>query len=454
MISAVQLTRPGAVPAHAAVSLVEALVQETESLAAPQDFRSIVSTDRLKKFGLMAVTVSVLGLGAILYGHSVCIDLLRRAFLDTIPVPRKTRVLVANGDKIIGRGDSVRLEAFADGIVPADGKVEIRYRNRRPQELALEQNRDNEAHFGKTIDNVQDSFAYVVHLNDGSSPAHTVTAIPRPTVATIECTQVYPAYAGLPPVQRPLGDLTLLAGSRLHLAIRATKDLTAGRLRLVGPEQYLPLEIAATNAAALHGSFRVPPKGMSGFAVELLDTEGMESRDAAVYRVEILPDKPPAVRILSPERKEELVTREAVLPIGMAIEDDHAIAGIRLHYKVDSVKDGEETVVPLDLEGGSPQKLRRTYLWHIGAIFPQLAEGSLVEFWVSAVDNNDATGPGVGTSDHQLARVVSADEKRTELLNRASDYLGGIDDVAQDQEKANRNLGTIIHEVILESVPQ
>ncbi|MDB6034026.1 MAG: hypothetical protein JWM16_4364, partial [Verrucomicrobiales bacterium] len=55
-------------------------------------------------------------------------------------------------------------------------------------------------------------------------------------------------------------------------------------------------------------------------------------------------------------------------------------------------------------------------------------------------------GPGIGRSEHQLAKVVSESEKRADLLNRAGDYLGSINDVATDQEKLNRSLGTIIRE--------
>lgn len=449
LIASVQLTRPGAVPPQHSLALVDALVEQTETMTVPQDFRAIVPTDRMKTLALLALTVSVLGVGGLLYGRSTCVDLLQRAFLSNIPVPRKTKVIVLDGDKIIGRGDAVRLEAFAQGLVPAEGKVEIQYPNRRVQTYSLEQNKDNEAHFGRTIENVQDSFQYVVYLNDGLSPSYHVKAIPRPTVATIECSQEFPAYAGLPPTPRTMGDLTILAGSQLHLKVVATKALVSAAIRLVGPDTLVPMTMHPTNQFVASGSFAVPATGMNGFSIQLLDTENMESRDAAVYRLEILPDKPPVVRITSPDRKEELITREAVLPIGMVLDDDHAIAKVRLHYKVDTRDDGAEKEMELDLAGEKPKKMNRTFLWNIGQFDPPLTEGSLIEFWIAAQDNNDVTGPGLGQSEHQLGRVVSADEKRTELLNRASDFLGGIDDVAEDQEKANKTLGTLIHSVIL-----
>ena len=100
----------------------------------------------------------------------------------------------------------------------------------------------------------------------------------------------------------------------------------------------------------------------------------------------------------------------------------------------------------LDLEGQAPQRVRRRHEWRIGAFAPPLAEGSSIEYWIEIEDNNNATGPGIGSSDHQLAKVVSESEKRADLLNRAGDYLGSINDVASDQEKLNKNLGVIIRE--------
>jgi hypothetical protein len=111
LIASMQLVRPGAVPAGASASLVRELVAQTETLAEPSDFRRIVATDRLKKFGVMAVLVALLALAGFYRGRETCTDLLKRAFLSNVPVPRKTRIEVPNGNRTIGMGDTVRLEA-------------------------------------------------------------------------------------------------------------------------------------------------------------------------------------------------------------------------------------------------------------------------------------------------------------------------------------------------------
>lgn len=444
LIASMQLVQPGAVPDGASSSLVSALVDETESLARPLDFRDIVATERLKKFGTMAVVVPLIAMAGFIAGRDTCTVLVKRVFLSDTPVPRKTHVVVPEGNRRIGIGDTVRLDAFVQGLIPRHGKVEVRYRSRRSQEFPLEQNRDNRAHFLRTLENVQDSFSYRFSLGDGVSQFYEVTAVPRPTVASIECEQEFPAYTGLKPMRRVLGDLSLLAGSTLKLQVIATKDLQSANLKLVGMEREIPLNLNVEKPRELTGQFNIPAKGLTGFQVQMLDRDRMESRDSAVYRVDIIPDKPPTARLTYPDRKEELVTRHATMLVGFEATDDFEIRKVRLKYKVDALNNGAEQSVELDLEQQRSQRLRRRHEWSIAALSPTLSEGNVIEFWIEVEDNNDATGPGITSTEHQLARIVSESEKRADLLNRAGDYLGSISDVAADQERLNRSLGQII----------
>ena len=100
----------------------------------------------------------------------------------------------------------------------------------------------------------------------------------------------------------------------------------------------------------------------------------------------------------------------------------------------------------LDLGTNVVKETRNVYEWKLRDFQPPLAEGTRIEFWIEAEDNNDVTGPGIGTTEHQLVRVVSENDKRADLLNRAGDFIGTINDVTGDQEKLNTNLGLLIFE--------
>jgi len=444
LISSIQFPRPGVIAPGTAASLARMTIAETEELARPMDFTEVIPTKELKKTAAWAFAVLALGVFSFMYGGQVSRDLLKRAFLSSTLVPRHTRVDVLTGDTRIGRGDAIRIEALARGVVPRAGRLVVKMSGRRTQEFPME--KDKEGKFARVLENVQQDFTYTVRLNDGVSRAHHVIVVPRPSTATIECEQVFPAYTKLPNAKRALGDLSLLAGSTLKLTALATRDLQRAHIRLVGLSNDVPMQISATNRRELRGEFAIPPKGLTGFSIEMLDTDGMESRDSAVYRIDVVPDRAPKVRVTYPDRREELVTRAALQPIGFEASDDYQIAKARLRYRVGESEDAELQTIDLDLGTNSMKSMRNVYPWSIRDFRPPLLEGTRIEFWIEIEDNNDVTGPGLTATEHQLLRVVSESEKRADLLNRAGDFIGTISDVTGDQEKLNANLGALILE--------
>ena len=162
LIAAIQLTRSGAVPPGAAPSLVHALVDETERLAAPLDFAAVVPTRDLKKFGMWAAVLLLAALITLASGGQDVRDLLKRAFLANILVPRKTRVSVADGNRVIGRGDSVVIAATASGVIPKTGVLAIKSFIRRGQEFVMPRATNAANKFVLPIENVQQTGAVSV----------------------------------------------------------------------------------------------------------------------------------------------------------------------------------------------------------------------------------------------------------------------------------------------------
>jgi hypothetical protein len=444
LISSIQLVRFGALPPGTATSLARMTIAETEALAEPYDFTEVIPTKEFSRVITWAVAVLALGIFAFMYGGVVSRDLLRRAFLSSTLVPRHTRVEVITGDTRIGMGDTVRIEALARGVVPRAGKLIVKTSGKRTQEYAME--KDKDGRFVRALENVQQPFDYTVRLNDGVSRSHRISVVPRPTMSSIQCEQTFPAYTGLPKTKRALGDLTLLAGSKLTLTALATRDIKSAFIRLAGLSNDIPMQVDAKNPRQLRGEFSIPLKGLTGFSLEMLDTDGMASRDSAVYRIDVVPDRAPKVKIVYPDRREELVTRQAVQPIGFEAADDFRIALARLRYRVGESEEAEIKTIELDPGTNAVKELRGVYQWSIRDFQPPLAEGTRVEFWLEMSDNNDVTGPGVTATEHQLLRVVTENEKRADLLNRAGDFIGTIGDVAGDQEKLNASLGVLIME--------
>jgi hypothetical protein len=238
----------------------------------------------------------------------------------------------------------------------------------------------------------------------------------------------------------------LLAGSRLRLKVTANKPIRSGEVRRIGVEGEIPLQTDPAKPAVATAEVPVPAAGLTGFSIHLLDRDGLTSRNPAVYRVDIVPDRIPAVRVTYPDRKEELVTPLARIIVGFEASDDYAVGAARLRYRIDKVENGAEKSIDLDLGAESPRSLRRRFEWRLAELKPALPEGCTIEYWLEVQDNNDVTGPGVASSDHFLAKVVSESEKRADLMSRLGEYLGTLTDVTGEQEKLSDTLGELIQE--------
>ena len=494
LIASIQLSRPSGAAAAvgASPSLIRAMIAQAESLAGPIDFTRVIKTERLLRIIVLSALILVIGGAAFAWGGETSRELLRRAFLSNVPVPRKTRVLPITDDLLIARGDSVELSAMAEGVIPESGQLSIKTDAGNKQDFSMarvtldearlkaakqtlaESKRDAKVRaaiasrldpkgsnvFAATIENVQEPFKYTIRLNDGLSQTFNVNVMPRPAITHVEARQVYPAYTGRAVEPRSLGDLSLLQGSKLQLAITVNKNLRrpAGKggaanmpnfIHLIGSDKDLPLAVDNANAKLLAGEFAIPP-GTTGFSINLTDEFGLKSRDPAIYRIDLLQDKPPVARIIVPNRKEVLLVRDAKHQIVFEATDDFAIGEAAIKYKLD---EGTEKSIALDLKGQHQRTFRGAYDWKLTDIPSTAAtrpmmEGSVIEYWIEVQDTKDAAngGPNKGVSEHYMIRVVSEAEKRAEMAARIADIGSGLRSAAEDQEAVANKVGTILLE--------
>ncbi len=433
--------------------LIRAVQQETESMTADLDFGEIVPTRRLKRRAGAALAATALGLALLMATAPGSIVLLERAFLLPAKVPRKTEVICLSGNKIIPSGDSVLIEAEARGIIPSHGRVTLVDNSGRIREITLDAERDRPDRFSLKIDRVEQSLSYTIRLNDGTSDTFRVKTAPRPNVKSIDCEQIYPAYTGLGSVKRSVGNLALLAGSRLKIHAMANSKIVKASLKLAGPDKTLPLAIGGPDGNELAGEIDIPASGLTGFSIQLTNLAGITSGDETQYRIDLIPDHPPVIELTYPQRLQELYTLKAKPTIAFVASDDYGLAKAALCYRVmlapNAAADAtaappEPKRIEMDLGQGHPRNMKNRYEWDVAAMAPPVAEETTLEYWMEAEDANDVTGPGVGASEHHTIKIVSDVEKKAEVMNRLMDSLSTITDISQNQEKINKDLGGVI----------
>ena len=472
LISAVQFAAgKAAVPANAPSSMVKAMVTETEREARRFRFGNIVDRRKMARAILLLIgTIILAGSGGVIIGKQNLEILLARAFGATTPIPHETRIIQAPEAMTVGIGDTIELNFTAQSIaegaqLPEQGELSVKYINGRKETLQLPQKKTNAedytlasdksnktiepvpvqgqastATYTVTIADIQESFDFQATINDARTGKIKVTALERPKVAGIKGTQTYPSFTGNPPTEHSPGDFTLFPGGELKLEITSTKDLSAAELQLIGTDTRIPVKIDSADAKVSTIQFTVPPENLSGFSLSLTDTEDMQSRDNVVYRVSLLADRAPEIRITYPKRAEEMATRNARFLMHYEATDRFGIASMNLRYRRGSA---EPQSLPIVIPQDTPKSVNGKLDWDLTKLQPELTEGDVLEYWLEATDQNAASA-NTGSSERLLVRIVTPEEKRADLLGRASDALGTVSETTTDQERLNNDLETVI----------
>ena len=439
-IASIQLSRNMVTRTSA---LVRALVVQTSVMAAALTFRYVVKTARLLRLmkkcaGIVAVA------GALLYfSGGAGVLLLKRALLFNVALPGWTYLLNVTGSKNIGVGEDFKIDVTAGGILPSRGRVIATTANGQKREFALTPDPKQPERFNSVIRSPQESFSYIVKLGDATSLTYEVKLFRRPTIADVLCEQIYPAYTGVAPAQRKVTDLSLLVGSRLMVTVKASMKIGKGALRLVGLDRDVPIKPDPKDPTVLHGTIDIPQKDLTGFSVRLVSTDGIDSGDGVVYRIDLVPDHEPSVKIIVPARREELATPLAVCLIAFEAKDDFGVAKATLHYTIDQ---GPEKTIEFDLGRRTDRTVTRRFEWKLTTLRPQLGVGSSIEYWIAIADNNTATGPGLAETEHYQTKLVTDDEKRQDLANRLREAMSGVTEITESQQELTKSLGEPLFE--------
>jgi hypothetical protein len=254
-----------------------------------------------------------------------------------------------------------------------------------------------------------------------------------------------------------VGNLALLAGSKLKVHAVSNGKLTKAALKLVGIGKTVPLIVGGPNGDDLTGEIDIPPTGLTGFSIEITNQAGITSGDETQYPIDIIPDQPPTIQLTFPEELEVLCTLKAKPTIAFLADDDYGLAKIYLCYRIVQDQDGETDTTSatpasasppikkeMDLGTNLPLEMKRQYVFDLSALKPPVTEGTTIEYWMEAEDANNVTGPGKAESEHHTIKVVSEMEKKEEVMRRFSEALGATDDARDSQEKSNAHLGAVI----------
>ena len=443
LISSIQFAkRKAKFPENAPMSMVHNMILETKDVSKKFNFLKVVNPKALTRATLIFFVIIITS-GIWAYSEKDNIPILvKRALGEQIEIPRDTIIVEEPKILRVGIGDNIQMTFKVKSKKTSELKANLNvdYNSGRKITVPLERTENEPDTYIGTIEDVPESFSFDAQIDDAKTKTSSVTAIERPTIKNISATQVYPEFTKQSPTNHVPGDFTFFPGSEVTINIESSKDLDSGNLKFLGLDNQMPLSVNEANKKEGVAKIKIPSKSLSGFSVSLTDSEEMDSKNNAIYKISLLTDLPPEIRITYPKRSEELVTRKATLLIKYEATDRFGVNSINLKYKRE---ENEIVTIPLMKEETAKKQISDSYEWNLGSLKTGLSEGDQIEYWLEASDQN-ISGLNISSSDKLSLKVVTPEEKRADLLGRTSDALGSVDEATNDQENLNKDLESII----------
>ena len=443
LISSIQFAkRKAKFPENAPMSMVHNMILETKDVSKKFNFLKIVNPKALTRATLIFFVIIITS-GIWVYSEKDNIPILvKRALGEQIEIPRDTTIIEEPNISKVGIGDNIQMTFKVKSKKNSELKanLNIEYNSGRNVKVSLERTEKEPDTYTGTIEDVPESFSFDAQIDDAKTKTLTVTAIERPTIKNISVTQVYPEFTKQSPTNHVPGDFTFFPGSEVTINIESSKELDSGNLKFLGLDNQMPLSVNEANKKEGVAKIKIPSQSLSGFSVSLTDSDEMDSKNNAIYKISLLTDLPPDIRITYPRRSEELVTRKATLLIKYEAIDRFGVNSINLKYKRE---ENEIVSIPLMKEESSKKQISDSYEWNLGSLKTGLSEGDQIEYWLEASDQN-ISGLNISSSEKLSLKVVTPEEKRADLLGRTSDALGSVDEATNDQENLNKDLESII----------
>lgn len=346
---------------------------------------------------------------------------------------------VAPGDARVERGEDVRV------TITAVGRDRVILRRQTEGEAAVADTLPvEEGTATTTLGAVDAPVTYsAAELGGSETGTYRLDPVDPLMLSTIRLELTFPPHTGLPAEthEQVPRELAVPEGTRVEFEGRVNRPLSALELRPEGPEaeEEDPGPELRVDGADFAGTWS--PTSSGRWVWRAILPGGSAPGPASGFpdlNVEVVPDRPPDVAILSPGRQAELPLSFRK-PLEVEAVDDHGVETVELvAWPVDGSGDvGEERIHTLD--AGGNREARLSPILDVSGW--DLTAGDEVRYRVRAIDN--APDPGVGESEEHVLRLPGEAELRQasrETLDGASDRLEDMGERAREAAARAREL--------------
>ena len=253
------------------------------------------------------------------------------------------------------------------------------------------------------------------------SQPYTLNVLQKPILKAFKVQITYPAYTGMKnEVRTSLGDMTLPVGTYVDWGM-ATEFTDNAAIRF-GDGAPVPFMKSATLFA---GRFRF--MNDTAYSILLMNHASGVS-DSFNYRVQVIPDQYPVVRI---QQFKDSITGKQILITGTA-GDDYGISKLTFNYEItEKEKKVAGKSIPITFIPGTLANFQQYF--DIGSL--SLLPGQSLNYYVEAWDNDGVHGSKASRSEMMSYRMYDAKQIDSAINENSRQINSGISNSA---EKTNQ----------------
>jgi hypothetical protein len=305
--------------------------------------------------------------------------------------------------------------------------------------------KDGTASFRFVAAEAAESFQFYIASGDDQSKPRSVEIVQRPRIENVGVTYQFPKYTERKDqtVAESTGDIAALAGTRIKLAVTTSKPIKEAALETEAGE-IIDLS-GSTGDKSWAGEFVVWSDDATGehamsdfvltaptrFRIRLIDTDGYENATPLWSAITLIKDQVPSVSIPIPGRDDQVKIEDKV-KLSIESRDDYGLGNVRLVYRVNDEPTAREvTNFP---HAGKPQsKAVDEIEWNLAE--SGIKPGDVVQYWATAVDRNNITGPGEASSRRFSIFVITPEQILAKMELQMDDYAAVLEELIRLQRE-------------------
>ena len=256
----------------------------------------------------------------------------------------------------------------------------------------------------------------------------TIFVTDRPKLENFEIIIIPPSYSNLPSeiLDGSIAVIQGLKGSTVKINIESNRNLKSCFIKMNDT-----IDFFDTYKNKANGDFVINNDGT--FSVHLVDPRGITNRDPIPYRVNIIPDHKPIIKIIKPAPIVTLGNNQ-IIQFHLEIEDDYGFNNLQLAYEIRrpeylNVEPYIAMFIMPELDQDTTDQTIKTH-WNLSDLM--LMPDDEIHYHFELTDNDNISGPKKTISETLIAKVPSLSDLYEKLENKEDNIKEQFSDSIDD----------------------